>query len=318
MREHVRAIKKGLHANALKVTGDGVERLTATADEAAEHGLTLRIEPTLGDRPPHEILDHLAETGRHAEELRRQGARVELAVGCEFFLFVPGIVPGDDAVERVDNLTSGHFDAAHMARELAAFTARSAKVGRSVFRGPLSYAAAQDEDVDWDLFDIVGIDYYSAHSRRRDYVRELRRYLRFQKPVTIAEFGTCTFKGAPAKGGMGWRTVDYTKQPPEITERLVRSERTQADYLTAVYDAFEATGLHAAYAFEFITPEAPHWPGDPLHDLDMVNYGLVKTVQDTPGDPASPWRWEPKQAFHALASRYAHAAARTPEGRAIR
>lgn len=28
------------------------------------------------------------------------------------------------------------------------------------------------------------------------------------------EFGTCTFEGAPAQGGMGWNVVDYTKQPP--------------------------------------------------------------------------------------------------------
>ncbi|MEU7040725.1 abortive phage infection protein [Streptomyces varsoviensis] len=307
MREDVRAIKERLHANSIKVTGDGVDRLTTTAEAAAQRGLHLRIEPTLGDRPPQEILDHLAETGRYAEQLRRDGARVELSVGCEFFLFVPGIVPGDDAVERVNNLASGNYDAQHMRKALARFTARAAKTGRSVFRGPLSYAAAQDEDVDWSLFDILGIDYYSYHPRRQDYVRELRRYLRHGKPVTIAEFGTCPYRGAPAKGGMGWHMVDYSKKPPRINEPLVRSEQTQADYLSTVYNAFEATGLYSAYAFEFITPDAPHWPNDPHHDLDMVSYSIVKTIQDTPGTPDSPWHWEPKQAFHTLARHFARA-----------
>ncbi|WBB62335.1 abortive phage infection protein [Streptomyces sp. WMMC500] len=308
MRHDIRAIRDGLHANAVKVTGDGVRRLTATAEEAAERGLYVRAEPTLGDRPPGEILDHLAEVGRHAEELRRQGAGVELSVGCEFWLFVPGIVPGADVLERIDNLLNGNYDPVEMQRKLDEFTARAAAVGRSVFGGQLSYAAAQHDEVDWSLFDIVGIDYYSYHPRPADYVSELRTYLRFGKPLSIAEFGCCTYEGAPADGGMGWYKIDYNKKPPELKEPLVRSERTQAAYVTDVYDVIESMGLHSAHAFEFVLPQSWHWPNDPVHDLDMVSYSLVKSIQDTPGDPESPWHWEPKEAYHALASRYARAA----------
>lgn len=307
MRHDIRAIGGELHANAVKVTGDGVRRLTATAEEAAERGLYVRAEPTLADRPPREILDHLAEVGRHAEGLRRQGAGVELSVGCEFYLFVPGIVPGDNALERIENILSGNYDPVEMQRKLDEFTARAAAVGRSVFGGQLSYAAAQDDEVDWGLFDIVGIDYYSYHPRPADYVRELRTYQRFGKPVSIAEFGCCTYEGAPSDSDMGWFKVDYNKYPPELKEPLVRSERTQAEYVTDVYDVIESMGLHSAHAFEFVTPETWHWPGDPVHDLDMVSYALVKSIQDTPGDPDSPWHWEPKEAYHALASRYARA-----------
>jgi hypothetical protein len=39
MREDLRAIKHGLHATSIEVTGDGVDRLDATASEAAELGL---------------------------------------------------------------------------------------------------------------------------------------------------------------------------------------------------------------------------------------------------------------------------------------
>ncbi|WP_419999056.1 abortive phage infection protein [Streptomyces boninensis] len=304
MRADVRAIKHDLHANSIKVTGDGVKRLTATAQEAAEHGLQVRAEPTLGDRPQREILEHLAEVGRHAEGLRRHGAGVELSVGCEFQLFVPGIIPGANAVERIENLTSGNLDFEKVQRRLNRFTAKAAAVGRSVFRGPLSYAAAQDDEVDWNLFDIVGIDYYSYHQKRSDYVRELRRYQRFGKPLAIAEFGTCAYRGAPADGGMAWDVIDYTKQPPELSKPLVRSERTQARYVTELFDVFDSMDLYAAHAFEFISADAPHWPGDPRRDLDMATYALVKTVRDTPADPNSPWHWEPKEAYRALAERY--------------
>ncbi|MGW6454560.1 abortive phage infection protein [Streptomyces sp. NPDC055078] len=303
----VRAIRRDLHANSLKVTGDGVERLTTTAAQAAERGLHIWLEPTLGDRPEGEILEHLAECGRFAERLRRQGARVDLSVGCEFWLFVPGIVPGANVLERIENLQNGTFDPVHMQRELDRFIAKAARVGRSVFKGKLSYASAQGDEVDWRLFDIVGVDYYSYFPRRSPYVRELTSYLRWGKPLAITEFGTCAYVGAPERGGMGWAIVDHTKSPPELIGPPVRSERTQAAYLTELLSVFESMGLYAAMAFEFVAPDAPHRPDEPRYDHDMATYGIVKVIQHRPGDPSSDWHWEPKEAFHALARRYARA-----------
>jgi hypothetical protein len=304
MREDIRVIGSELHADSVEVTGDGVERLNATASEVAERGLHVWLQPTLGDVPEREILDHLAETGRHGERLRKQGAQVTLAVGCEFWLFVPGIVPGDTVLDRIQNLIDGNFDPVKMQRRLNRFTAKAAGVGRSVFRGELSYAAAQDDEVDWNLFDIVGIDYYSYFPRRADYVRELSTYLRWGKPLAITEFGTCTFKGAPEAGGMGWDVVDYAKEPPEVKGDLVRSERVQAAYLTDLLDVFESMNLYAAMAFEFVTADSPHRPDNPRYDLDMASYAIVKPIKDRPDDPDSDWHWEPKQAFRALARHY--------------
>jgi hypothetical protein len=312
MRKDLRAIRDDLHADTVDVTGDGVERLTATAAEAAELGLHIWLQPTLGDVPERDILDHLAETGRFAERLRRQGASVEFSVGCEFWLFVPGIIPGDDVFERIANLQNGTVDWAAMQRRLARFTAKAAALGRRVFHGRLSYASAPEIDnVDWNLFDVVGIDYYSYFPRRADYVRELKQYQRWGKPVAITEFGTCTFRGAPEAGGMGWDIVDYSKTPPEIKDPVpVRSERVQAAYLTDLLDVFESMDLYAAMVFEFLTADSPHRPGDPRHDLDMASYGIAKAIQDRPGDPDTDWHWEPKEAFHAVARAYCRAGRR--------
>ncbi|WSQ09079.1 abortive phage infection protein [Streptomyces sp. NBC_01231] len=304
MRADLRAIRDDLHADTVDVTGDGVERLTATAAEAAELGLHVWLQPTLGDVPERDILEHLAESGRFAERLRRQGASVELSVGCEFWLFVPGIIPGANVIERIENLQNGTVDRELMQRRLDRFTAQAAKTGRSVFRGRLSYAAAQDDQVDWNLFDVVGIDYYSYFRERDAYVRELKRHLRWGKPLAITEFGTCAFVGAPQTAGMGWDIVDYDKNPPEIKGDLVRSERVQAAYLTDLLDVFESMGLYAAMAFEFVTADAPHRPDDPRHDLDLASYGITKAIKDRPDDPSSDWHWAPKAAFHALAGRY--------------
>ncbi|MFD9391661.1 abortive phage infection protein [Streptomyces sp. NPDC060000] len=304
MRADLRAIRRDLHADTVDVTGDGVERLAATAAEAAEHGLHIWLQPTLGDVPARDILEHLAETGRVAQRLRGQGASVDFSVGCEFWLFVPGIVPGETVLERVRNLMNGTYDPVAMQRRLDAFTARAAKTGRSVFHGRLSYAAAQDDQVDWSLFDVVGIDYYSSFPRPAGHVQELRRHLRWGKPLAITEFGTCAYVGAPDTGGMGWDVVDHDKDPEEIKGHLVRSERTQADYVTALLDAFETMGLYAAMAFEFVTPDAPHRADNPRYDLDMASYAITRTVQNRPGHPEYGWHWEPKEAFHALARRY--------------
>ncbi|NNN35459.1 abortive phage infection protein [Streptomyces sp. S3(2020)] len=313
MRADLRAIRDDLHADTVDVTGDGVERLTATAAEAAELGLHIWLQPTLGDVPERDILDHLAETGRFAERLRRQGASVELSVGCEFWLFVPGIIPGDTVFERIANLQNGTVEWAPMQRRLARFTAKAAALGRRVFHGRLSYASAPEIDqVDWNLFDVVGIDYYSYFPRRKDHVRELKQHLRWGKPVAITEFGTCTYRGAPEAGGMGWDIVDYDKTPPEIKgdPLPVRSERTQAAYLLDLLAVFESMDLYAAMVFEFLTADAPHRPGDPRHDLDMASYGIAKAVQDRPGDPDTDWHREPKQAFHAVARAYRSAGQR--------
>ncbi|MEU3334563.1 abortive phage infection protein [Streptomyces sp. NPDC006668] len=306
MRRDIRAIRDRLHADTVDVTGDGVERLTATAAEAAERGLHVWLQPTLADAPERDILEHMAECGRFAERLRRQGASVDFSVGCEFWLFVPGIVPGETVLERVRNLLDGKVDPVAMQRRLDRFTAKAAALGRSVFHGDLSYAAAQDDKVDWRLFDIVGIDYYSYFRHHSDHIRELRRYQRWGKPLAITEFGTCTYVGAPEAGGMGWDVVDYDKG--EIKGHLVRSEHTQAAYLVGVLSVFEAMGLYAAMAFEFVTPDAPHRADDPRKDLDLASYSITKVIKNRPDDPRSGWHWEPKEAFHALARRYARCA----------
>lgn len=168
MRRDLRAIRHELHANSVSVYGTGVDRLAATASEAAERGLHVWLQPRLADVPERDILDHLAETGRHAERMRRQGARVYLSVGCEFVLFVPGIVPGADALERVQNILKGNYDPERMVREVRRFVGLAAKTGRRVFRGPLTYGAAHDDDVDWSLFDLVSVNYYGYHGNTRE------------------------------------------------------------------------------------------------------------------------------------------------------
>jgi hypothetical protein len=303
MRDDLGVIKDELHADSVSVFGTGVERLAATATEAAERGLHVWLQPRMEDVPRHEILDHLAETGRHAEELRRQGAEVDLSVGCEFVLFVPGILPGDNALERIENISKGNYDPQQMVRRLNDFIKQAANVGRSAFDGQLTYGSAHGDDVDWDLFDIVSVNYYSYHGRdRAAYAKDLASYYRWDKPVAITECGSCTFKGAPKRGGMGWDVVDYSKPVPEIKDGVVRSEATQARYFADVFEVFESMDLYAAMIYQFGSPDAPY-RSDPRYDLDTASYGLVKPIWEQPYDPGN-WHWERKQAFYTVADQF--------------
>jgi hypothetical protein len=313
MRREVGAIADRLHCTTVSVFGTDLDRLADTSTEAAERGLHVWLQPRLVDHPQQEILEHLAETARHAERLRRQGARIDLNVGCEYPLFAPGIVPGATWQERIDNLSRGQVDWAAVTRRLNAFLARTAAVARARFRGGITYAAASFEPVDWSPFDFVGLDFYSYHRSRAGYARELRGYRRWNKPIVICEFGCCSFSGAQEDAGMGWTIVDYTKEPPEIPGNVVRSERTQADYLMDLLEVFEAEGLHSASVYQFISTDLPHVP-NPRYDLDIASYGVVKVIRHRLDDPASPYRWEPKQAFHALARHYGAAKRRAPGG----
>lgn len=139
-----------------------------------------------------------------------------LNVGSEYSIFVPGIVPGDTWQERSAWLSEPGLDFERLTRRLNTFLARVGAAARSRFNGRITYAAGAWEFVDWTRFDFVGLDYYSYHRERAGYVRELRRFRRWRKPIVICEFGCTTHKGAARKGGGGDDVVDWSKPVPEV------------------------------------------------------------------------------------------------------
>ncbi|MEV5962768.1 hypothetical protein AB0L70_13455 [Kribbella sp. NPDC051952] len=308
MRGELRAIRHRLHANWVSIYGSDVRRLTDTATAALEQGLTVSIQPRSFDEPQADELEKLRKVAVEAERLRRrcdQDQEVILAIGCEFMLFTPGIVPGATFFERVEYLTKGEFDWPVLVRRFREFTARMVKVARSNFKGRITYGAASDlEPVDWSLFDIVGLDYYSYHADRADHTKELAPFRALGKPILILEFGCCTFTGAAELGGMGWDIVDFSGDVPVIPPQYVRNEQEQADHLANMLAVFTAEGFLGASPYTFISPDAPHRPHDRPHDEDMAAYSLCKVLRTHEDDPASPYHWQPKKSFHSVSRFY--------------
>jgi hypothetical protein len=304
MEGELRAIREQLHCNSVQIFGTDVERMVEATAEARRLGMHVWLQPRLSDHSREAVLDHLTRTARAAERLRRRHGGITLVTGCEHILFTRGIVPGKDFFERAENLGDRSLDQEAVQRRLNRFLGRAAATARKHFNGKLTYAPAFGaEHVDWRPFDYVGVDYYEFHHRRADYVKELRSLHRWRKPIVVCEFGTCAFRGAPRTEGMGWAVIAYPHLVPQVRKPAIRDERAQAEYLLSMLDVFQASGVHAASVYAFIQPDAPHSP-DPRNDHDMASYGVVKVVRERFDDPASPYRWEPKQAFHALAEAY--------------
>jgi hypothetical protein len=104
------------------------------------------------------------------------------------------------------------------------------------------------------LFDIIGIDHYRSAFNKSTYLKELKKYLTIGKPVSIMEFGCCTYKGAEDKGATGWAIVDWEKAKPEIKAEYTRNEEVQSKYLLELLNIFEMKKcLHLLFSLLFFT-----------------------------------------------------------------
>jgi hypothetical protein len=211
-------------------------------------------------------------------------------------------------MERIDNVMNGGPELwAIMPDALgraSAFLTETADAARKQFGGPITYASGTWEHVDWRAFDIVACDAYRDGGNRETFRDQVRGLFQHGKPVAITEFGSCTYRGAADRGGLGWMVLDThtDADEPFINEDLVRDEQEQARYATELLAVFEELGVDSAFWFTFAGYRLPH-RAEPRTDLDLASYGVVKML-DAPATgtryPGMPW--EPKAVFDTLAS----------------
>ncbi|MFE5796721.1 abortive infection protein [Streptomyces sp. NPDC056503] len=295
VRAHMAAIRDELHCTSVSLYGTDVAGLADCARAAAEAGLHVWLQPRLIEGSAEATLAHLAEAAGAAEELRGRYGAVDLSVGCELTVFGSGIMPGGSHAERSALLaepgTWGGLPAYSAA--LNELLGRALEVARARFGGRLTYAAGLWEDVAWDGFDFVGVNYYRTAFNADGYAEGLRRYFAAGKPVLVTEFGCCTFTGAAEMGPGGYAVIDWSAVPPRLRGDFTRDEPEQARALAGQLDVFDAAGVAGAYVFEFVAPKP--YSEDPRFDLDMGSFGLVKVVDGG---------WLPKESFRELARRF--------------
>lgn len=303
LEREIGMIAHDLRCPSITAFGSDIGRLVETTTAANRHGMEVFVQPRFYDRPQDEILEHMAESARQAERLRR-GDNIKFVTGCEHFLFTPGIIPGATFMERIANIP-GIPDAEWPAivRRFREFMARAVEVARREFKGKITYGSAAGADAlwnDWSLFDIVGLDYYAYFETDAEYTTDLDQYRRWNKPIMVLEFGSCTYTGAAKAGGMGWDIFDTEPDPAVVKPGIVRDEREQADHIARMLRVFGKEKLAGAHLYSVISPDAPHHATNRDLDYDMAAYSLYRTVRERWHDENSPYELEPKQSFHAF------------------
>jgi hypothetical protein len=306
VRRELEIIRSELHCNAIRIYGQDLERLALAGNFAIQQGLEVWFSPSLPDATPEAALQYFAECAQAAEGLRKQSSNTVFITGVELSAFMRGLLEGDTPMQRLGTLVNplrlirstilkGSFH-----KKLNVFLAKAAALVREHFHGRITYASGSWENVDWSPFDFVGVDYYRDAMNKKIYEKNLREYFRHGRPVVITEFGCCTYQGAEEKGGYGWVVVDWNKKPPQLKRDLHRDETSQADYLIDLLQIFERENAEGAFAFTFVNPGYPHH-ANPLYDLDMASYSIVKSFVGQTGNTYHDMPWERKESFFKLA-----------------
>ncbi|MFG2427301.1 hypothetical protein [Streptomyces sp. NPDC048590] len=299
-----------LHCNAVRIIGDDPGRIDTAARLAAAAGLRVWYSPFPCEMTDEQMLPYFTDCAERAEHLRREGAEVVLVTGCELSMFARGYLPGDTFADRTRVLAGPDRESAlpGVPERVNSFLATVVGAVRPVFQGPVTYASSPLDGVDWTPFDIVGLDAFRSLRNAATYRDDLRKEFTHGKPVAVLEVGCCTFRGAGDYGGAGWHVA---MEPDGVTLRpdLVRDEGEQVRYIEEIMPVLTEEGVDSVFWFSFLDGRSPHRPnGGP--DLDMASYSIVKLLDESGADPSRSrtWAglpWEPKEAFHALASHYA-------------
>ncbi|WP_433061945.1 hypothetical protein [Dactylosporangium sp. CS-033363] len=293
-RRDLTVIRDELHCDAVRISGTDSRRLLAATEIALEIGLEVWLSPQVHDADADETLANAVALARAAEELGSR--RIVFLVGCELTLFMRGILKGDTLAERLrpQQLLRMRLLGAHN-KPLNAFLGQAARAVRAVFDGRVSYASAPIEKVDWAPFDLVCVDTYRGKRNRHDFGERFKRHLAHGKPVYATEVGCCAYRGAEERGAMAWAIVG--PDGATLDGRYERDEDLQAREVLDMLRILDEEGATGAFVFTFAAPELPHRAGEPLRDLDLASYAVVRTYDDG--------HWEPKRLFHGLAAREA-------------
>jgi hypothetical protein len=305
MAREIAEIAGDLHANAIRITGGDIARIAAAGRLAAERGLDAWMSPMYPNADMATTLARIEEAADEAERLRKTGAGSVLVVGCELSAFMAGILPGDNQAQRLELLSDVNRLMEAVAASgvdpqarFAEFLADAVRSVRGRFGGQVTYASGGWEEVDWSLFDIVGVDAYRDAANRAGYVDQLRSYARFGKPVVITEFGCATYRGAADAGGLGWTAVERSSRPRRLRSGIVRDEAAQASDLAETLRLIEQAGAGGCFVYTYVAPSYPA-SDEPEMDLDTASYALVRSWPNG--------RTSHKAAFDAVAAEYTRA-----------
>jgi hypothetical protein len=312
VRRELTVIRDDLHCTAVQLVGGDPARLELAARQAAGLGLEIWFSPYPFELEPAEILALFIDCAERAERIREEGAQVVFVAGVELSIMNRGFLDGDHIEDRLGALFADPARRperiAEMRSRLGRFLREAVAAVRERFRGKVTYAAIQFEDVDWDLFDIITFELIRSAEVADQFRGGVRALVAQPKPLAITGFGTATWRGAGDVAPRSMEIIEYDKDsgaPLRLTGDYERDEAGQAAYLTELLEIFDSEGADSAFVYLFALSSLPHRPGgDPRDDLDLASLGIVKVLEGRTGTAYPGLPWEPKAAFAAVAESY--------------
>jgi hypothetical protein len=316
VRRELEIIRDDLHANAIRIVGSDVKRMTAVTEVALKLGLEIWFSPAFFEYSPEDTASRTLDAAIAAAAVSRAApGRVVFVVGSELTLLMKGLVPGESVAARVEDFKA---DPSQLGNgKLNEYLVDLVAKVRAVFEGPLTYASLPFERMDWTPFDYVGVDHYREARTKDRYVEILGPFLATGKPVIVTEFGMRTYAGAESSGALGFGVTDTTRlwlHTRPVIGHLFRSrlkgtfqrdEAMQARELDETLDELEGSSVAGALLSTFTTPEACT-DDDPRYDLDMDSMSLVKSLpRGRHGTTYPNMTWEPKKSFAVVARHFA-------------
>lgn len=311
-------IKNDLHCNAVRICGKDIGRLMIAAEDALQQGLEVWLSPELWNKSPERTLAYIVRAATMAEKLReRWPERLIFLVGSEFTLFMQGIIEGKSFMKRVRNAFRGEIvKTGKHNKPLNEFLARANSSVRKVFQGKVTYASLIWEQVDWSIFDFVGVDHYRDARINDKYVEMLKPLFAYHKPIVVTEFGMRTYQGAESSGTLGLGIADFKsmvlhKIPivgwfvrPRLKGDYIRDEELPAHENIETLRILDTAGVDGAFIMTFVQP-LDTYDENSRYDLDMNSFALVKSyAHGKRGTTYPDMLWDPKEAFRTVADYY--------------
>jgi hypothetical protein len=308
MTEEIRIIKNELHCNAIRIYGENLEKLVECSNIAIKEGLKVWFSPRYIDASFEETLEYIIKCSVAAEKLRKVSSDLVFVIGNEFSLDVKGFIKGETVYERISNLSKPvsiikNSFGLGINNDLNEFLKEAVVKARQNFKGEITYASGEWEKINWDLFDIIGLNYYRHKFNAWIYKYTVRKMVNKGKKVAITEFGCCCYKGAQKKGAWGYKIVDWYNAKPKLNKIYKRDENVQSNYIIDLLNTYTQENVYAAFVYTFVARKA-RYNVNPEFDLDMANFSVIKILPDESNNTNIPYLWERKKSFYELSKFY--------------
>lgn len=303
-------IRDELGCNAIRLSGTDEDDMICGTEMVLQAGMDCWVSPHYIDAPLDELERRTKAVAAGAEPLRAKYPNNEVVFiyGCELQHFSP-FLPGNNFGERLALIMTPEWPKllAEATEKLGKFFEKVIPGIREVFGGRVTYTTVTLEPIDWTPFDIVGLDAYKNTNTIPAFMKDLKSYKKIadeqNKEFYCLETGYGCFAECRDVAGANNMSLDLT--PEGVLNRVaVRDEKAQADALVDAMEDILSVGACGIFPFTFINGKLTH-SEDPLHDLDMIGYSIVKTYEDgRAGSVFEGVNWDPKEVFYALKEFY--------------